>query len=59
MKTYKLYQIDAFTKEKFNGNPAGVITNADGLSDEMMQAIAYELNNPNTAFIFLAQNNTQ
>ncbi|HBF4489257.1 TPA: PhzF family phenazine biosynthesis protein [Clostridioides difficile] len=32
------------TKEKFTGNPAGVITNADGLSESQMQKIARELN---------------
>ena len=51
-RKYHLYQIDAFTKEKFNGNPAGVITNADGLSSDEMQKIARELNNSETAFIF-------
>ena len=51
-KKYNLYQIDSFTKEKFTGNPAGVITNADGLSDKEMQKIARELNNSETAFIF-------
>lgn len=25
VKKYNLYQIDSFTKEKFTGNPAGVI----------------------------------
>lgn len=54
MKQYKLYQIDSFTKEKFTGNPAGVITNADGLSESEMQKIARELNNSETAFIFLS-----
>ncbi len=52
MKTYHLYQVDSFTKEKFLGNPAGVITNADGLTDVEMQKIARELNNSETAFIF-------
>jgi PhzF family phenazine biosynthesis protein len=51
MKTYRVYQIDAFTSEKFLGNPAGVVSNADGLSDTQMQAIARELNNSETAFI--------
>lgn len=51
MKTYHLYQIDAFTKEKLLGNPAGVITNADGLTEIEMQKIARELNNSETAFI--------
>ena len=51
-KPYRIYQIDSFTKEKFTGNPAGVVTNADGLSDLQMQKIARELNNSETAFIF-------
>ncbi len=37
MKSYKVYQIDSFTKETFKGNPAGVVYKADGLSDELMQ----------------------
>lgn len=52
MKSYTVYQIDAFTKEKFKGNPAGVVLNADGLNEEQMQAIARELNNSETAFLF-------
>lgn len=51
-KKYRCYQIDSFTKEKFSGNPAGVITNADGLTAKDMQKIARELNNSETAFIF-------
>lgn len=57
MKKYRLYQIDSFTKEKFTGNPAGVITNADGLTDCEMQKIARELNNSETAFIFSLDSN--
>lgn len=52
MKTYRVYQIDSFTRERFHGNPAGVVPNADGLTDEQMQRIARELNNSETAFIF-------
>lgn len=51
-RKYNLYQVDSFTKEKFTGNPAGVISNADGLTDYEMQKIARELNNSETAFIF-------
>jgi PhzF family phenazine biosynthesis protein len=51
MKRYRLYQVDAFTTQKFRGNPAGVVTNADGLTAVQMQAIARELNNSETAFI--------
>ncbi|MFA6941356.1 MAG: PhzF family isomerase [Clostridiaceae bacterium] len=56
-RKYNLYQIDSFTKEKLAGNPAGVITNADGLTDYEMQKIARELNNSETAFIFSSNNN--
>jgi PhzF family phenazine biosynthesis protein len=52
MKKLITYQIDSFTKEKFKGNPAGVVLNADGLSDDQMQSIARELNNSETAFLF-------
>lgn len=52
MKKRTIYQIDSFTKEKFKGNPAGVVINADGLSDYQMQQIARELNNSETAFLF-------
>jgi PhzF family phenazine biosynthesis protein len=47
-----VYQIDSFTKERFKGNPAGVVVNAEGLSDEQMLMIARELNNSDTAFLF-------
>ncbi len=40
MKSYKVYQIDSFTRTKFRGNPAGVVPNADGLSTAQMQQIA-------------------
>ena len=56
-RTYNLYQVDSFTKEKFTGNPAGVISNADGLTDYEMQKIARELNNSETAFIFSSNSN--
>ena len=51
MRSYRLYQIDSFTDTLFSGNPAGVITNADGLTAAEMQLIARELNNSETAFI--------
>ncbi len=52
MKKLITYQIDSFTKEKFKGNPAGVVLNADGLTDNQMQLIARELNNSETSFLF-------
>lgn len=55
-RLYKLYQVDAFTRDKFSGNPAGVISDADGLTEEEMQSIARELNNSETAFLFKSSN---
>jgi len=52
MKNYNIYQIDSFTKNLFKGNPAGVVVNADDLTEEQMLKIARELNNSETAFIF-------
>lgn len=51
MRRYRLYQVDAFTTERFAGNPAGVVPEADGLSAAEMQAIARELNASETAFV--------
>lgn len=51
MKNHKLYQVDSFTKHRFQGNPGGVVSNADGLAETQMQAIAREMNNSETAFI--------
>jgi PhzF family phenazine biosynthesis protein len=50
----QVHQVDAFTRERFTGNPAGVVVNADDLSDAQMLAIARELNNADTAFILAA-----
>src|SRR5665647_460986 len=57
MKKLIVYQIDSFTKERFKGNPAGVVVNADGLNDDQMQMIARELNNSETAFLFSPDDN--
>ena len=47
----QLYQVDAFTRNIFSGNPAGVVTNADELDSRTMQKIAREMNLSETAFI--------
>jgi PhzF family phenazine biosynthesis protein len=54
MKTYQIKIVDAFTKKQFAGNPAGVVFNANGLTDSQMQLIAREINTPETAFILVA-----
>ena len=48
----QIHQVDAFTLDRFTGNPAGVVLDADGLTDAQMLAIARELNNADTAFLF-------
>ena len=58
MKKYIIYQVDAFTDTKFKGNPAGVLLNADGLTENQMQSIARELNNSETAFLFKPDDDT-
>ena len=52
-----IYQVDAFTDKPFSGNPAGVVPDARGLSDEDMQKIAREMNVSETAFIFSDKEN--
>lgn len=52
MTAYRVYQVDVFTEERFQGNPAGVVPEASGLDDERMQLLARELNNPETIFVF-------
>lgn len=45
-----LYQVDAFTKELFRGNPAAVCPLPEWLPDELLQKIAAENNLSETAF---------
>jgi PhzF family phenazine biosynthesis protein len=49
----RLYQVDAFTNQRFKGNPAGVcILPADKMKDDqLLQNIAAEMNVSETAFI--------
>ncbi len=51
----EFYQIDAFTNERFKGNPAAVVY-SDTLSEEQMQLIAREMNLSETAFISKSDN---
>lgn len=46
-----VHQVDAFTSEKFGGNPAGVVLDADELEESTMRKIARELNLSETAFV--------
>jgi PhzF family phenazine biosynthesis protein len=42
---------NAFTEKPFEGNPAGVVTDASGLDERVMQRIARQLNLSETAFL--------
>lgn len=43
--------VDVFTDRQFGGNPLAVVTNAQGLSTERMQALAAEFNLAETTFV--------
>jgi PhzF family phenazine biosynthesis protein len=45
------YIVDAFTDEKFKGNPAAVCLLSRSLEREVMQNIAAEMNLSETAFL--------
>ena len=48
----EVWRVNAFTTTPFTGNPAGVVPDADGLSERLMLAIAGELNDiSETVFI--------
>jgi PhzF family phenazine biosynthesis protein len=51
MKILPIYQVDAFTENIFEGNPAAVCPMESWLTDEQMQKIAMENNLAETAFI--------
>ena len=51
METRRTLLVDAFTDEPLAGNAAGLVPDADGLTDEQMAAIARELNASETAFL--------
>lgn len=46
-----LHLVDAFTTSRYNGNVAGVVMDADHLTDQQMQLIAREVNASETAFL--------
>ncbi len=46
----RIYQVDAFTRHHFTGNPATVVLDADALDEAAMQAIAREFAQAEVAF---------
>jgi trans-2,3-dihydro-3-hydroxyanthranilate isomerase len=50
-RTYEFVQLDVFTRTPLTGNPLAIFTDARGLSDQQMQALAREMNLSETTFI--------
>lgn len=50
-RNYEFVQLDVFTKTPFTGNPLAIFTDARGLDDGEMQAVAREMNLSETTFI--------
>jgi PhzF family phenazine biosynthesis protein len=47
----RIFQVDAFTRHPFTGNPATVVLDADSLPEESLGAIAREFAHAETAFV--------
>ncbi len=50
-RRFQFVQFDVFSSRPFEGNPLAVFTDARGLSDELMQALAREMNLAETTFV--------
>jgi trans-2,3-dihydro-3-hydroxyanthranilate isomerase len=50
-RTYEFVQVDVFTRTPLAGNPLAIFTDARGLNDGEMQALAREMNLSETTFI--------
>jgi trans-2,3-dihydro-3-hydroxyanthranilate isomerase len=51
-RSYEFVQLDVFTQTPLTGNALAVFTDARGLNDDEMQAVAREMNLSETTFIF-------
>jgi trans-2,3-dihydro-3-hydroxyanthranilate isomerase len=49
--SYDFVQLDVFTRATLAGNPLAIFTDARGLTDKQMQALAREMNLSETTFI--------
>ena len=50
-RAYEFVQLDVFTQTPLTGNPLAIFTDARGLDDDKMQALAREMNLSETTFI--------
>jgi PhzF family phenazine biosynthesis protein len=55
-ESIKIFQIDAFTKELFKGNPACVVPLSEWIDDNILLKIAKENAVPETAFFVKKKN---
>src|SRR5690349_798964 len=58
MPRFPYETVDVFTDRPFGGNPLAVFTDARGLSDAQMQALAAEMNYSETTFVLPADDPT-
>ena len=49
VRRYRFRQVDVFTDRPLHGNPLAVFSEADGLSDDEMQALAVGSAEPSSA----------
>ncbi len=56
---FDFVQVDVFTNRPLEGNPLAVFTDARGLSDALMQALAREMNLSETTFVLPADAETE
>src|SRR5580692_7665201 len=50
----RIFQVDAFTRTRFTGNPAAVVLDADGQTDVTLMSIAREFAQAEVAFVSAA-----
>ena len=58
-RTYEFVQLDVFTRTPLTGNPLAIFTDARGLSDAQMQALAREMNLSETTFVLPRERNVE
>ena len=54
-RTFRLYQVDAFTRTPFCGNPATVVLGAEVLTEDEMRLIAREAAGQDVAFVLASE----
>src|SRR6266705_4709801 len=59
IRRFDFVQVDVFTSRPLEGNPLAVFTDARGLTDSEMQAVAREMNLSETTFVLPSKNATE